>query len=206
LSGRPAACHSIRGSCAWIVDDTGIPKDGKHSPGVKRQYSGTLGKIGNCQITVSLHAVGERGSLPLGFALYLPQEWCDDPERRQKAKIPDEVGFQTKPQLARALALRAAGWEIEPGPILADRAYGDDSDFRGALDAEGLAYLVAVSPTIGVFDPETSFAVPERKGGRGRTPLSPVPTGNPSRCARLPCAWPRMPGSSFPAAPHRQGR
>ena len=95
---------------AWIVDDTAIPKDGKHSPGVKRQYSGTLGKIGNCQITVSLHAVGERGSLPLGFALYLPQEWCDDPERRQKAKIPDEVGFQTKPQLARALACgRRAG-------------------------------------------------------------------------------------------------
>src|SRR5438132_9984646 len=91
------------GVLAWVVDDTGIPKDGKHSPGVKRQYSGTLGKIGNCQIAVSVHAVGERGTLPIGWALYLPEEWCGDAERRRKAKIPDEVVFQTKPQLASAL-------------------------------------------------------------------------------------------------------
>jgi hypothetical protein len=84
------------GVTAWVVDDTGIRKDGKHSPGVKRQYSGTLGKIGNCQITVSLHAVAERGTLPLGFALYLPEEWSADPERRRKAKIPEQVVFQTK--------------------------------------------------------------------------------------------------------------
>src|SRR3954449_5743870 len=83
------------GVLAWIVDDTGIVKDGTQSPGVKRQYSGTLGKIGNCQITVSVHAVGERGTLPLGWSLYLPEEWCSDGERRRKAKIPDEVGFQT---------------------------------------------------------------------------------------------------------------
>src|SRR6266446_7550204 len=88
------------GVLAWVVDDTGIVKDGKHSPGVKRQYSGALGKIGNCQITVSVHAVGERGTLPLGWSLYLPEEWCDDPERRRKAKIPEVVCFQTKPQLA----------------------------------------------------------------------------------------------------------
>jgi len=71
---------------------------------VKRQYSGTLGKIGNCQITLSVHAVGERGTLPLGWRLYLPEEWCDDLPRRQKAKIPDEVCFRTKPQLAGAMA------------------------------------------------------------------------------------------------------
>ena len=76
---------------ALVVDDTGIVKDGKHSPGVKRQYSGTLGKIGNCQITVSVHAVGARGTLPLGWRLYLPEEWCNDSERRRKAKIPDGV-------------------------------------------------------------------------------------------------------------------
>src|SRR6476646_5428540 len=85
------------GVSAWVVDDTGIVKDGKHSPGVKRQYSGTLGKVGNCQITVSVHAVGGRGTLPLGWRLYLPEEWCDDLPRRQKAKIPDEVCFRTKP-------------------------------------------------------------------------------------------------------------
>ena len=102
------------GVTAWVVDDTGIVKDGKHSPGVKRQYSGTLGKIGNCQIAVSVHAVGERGTLPLGWSLYLPEEWCDDLERRRKAKIPDEVRFQTKPELAGALCADAAAGRFRP--------------------------------------------------------------------------------------------
>src|SRR3989449_9181569 len=88
------------GVIAWVIDDTGIAKDGRHSPGVKRQYSGALGQIGNCQIAVSVHAVGARGTLPLGWSLYLPEEWCDDRERRRKAKIPEAVRFQTKPQLA----------------------------------------------------------------------------------------------------------
>ena len=87
------------GVLAWVVDDTGIAKDGRHSPGVKRQYSGTLGKIGNCQVAVSVHAVGERGTLPLGWSLYLPEEWCADRERREKAKTPECVVFQTKPAL-----------------------------------------------------------------------------------------------------------
>src|SRR5206468_1400550 len=115
------------GVLAWVVDDTGIVKDGRHSPGVKRQYSGTLGKIGNCQITVSVHAVGARGTLPLGWRLYLPEEWCDDRDRRQKAKIPEVVVFETKPQLAGALCAAAAEWEIPAAPILADSAYGDDT-------------------------------------------------------------------------------
>ena len=84
---------------AWVLDDTGFPKDGKDSPGVKRQYSGTLGKTGNCQIGVSVHAVGRKGTVPLGWALYLPEEWCEDSERRRKAKIPEEVVFKTKPEL-----------------------------------------------------------------------------------------------------------
>ena len=79
---------------AWVLDDTGFPKDGKDSPGVKRQYSGTLGKRGNCQIGVSVHAVGARGTVPLGWALYLPEDWCEDAERRRKAKIPAEVEVQ----------------------------------------------------------------------------------------------------------------
>ena len=79
---------------AWVLDDTGFPKDGKDSPGVKRQYSGTLGKTGNCQIGVSVHAVGARGTVPLGWALYLPEDWCEDPERRRKAKIPERGRVQ----------------------------------------------------------------------------------------------------------------
>ena len=79
---------------AWVLDDTGFPKDGKDSPGVKRQYSGTLGKIGNCQIGVSLHAVGAKGTVPLGWALYLPEEWCEDSERRRRGEDPRGGGVQ----------------------------------------------------------------------------------------------------------------
>jgi SRSO17 transposase len=132
------------GVVAWVVDDTGIVKDGRHSPGVKRQYSGTLGKVGNCQITVSVHAVGERGTLPLGWQLYLPEEWCDDLPRRRKAKIADEIGFRTKPQLAGDLCEQAAGWQLPTAPILADSAYGDEAGFRGRLAQLELEYVVAV--------------------------------------------------------------
>ncbi len=156
------------GVTAWVVDDTGIVKDGKHSPGVKRQYSGTLGKIGNCQVTVSVHAVGEQGTLPLGWSLYLPEEWCDDRERRRRAKIPEQVCFQTKPALAADLCEQAAGWEVAAAPILADCAYGDDTGFRTKLHAQELEYLLAVSAQISVYGPETTFAVPERNGTVGR--------------------------------------
>src|SRR5215210_723306 len=156
------------GVTAWVVDDTGIAKDGKHSPGVKRQYSGTLGKIGNCQITVSVHAVGEQGTLPLGWRLYLPQEWCDDRLRRRKAKIPEEVRFQTKPELAANVCEDAAASEIPSAPILADSAYGDDTRFRTKLHAQELEYVLAVSAQISVYGPETTFTVPERNGTVGR--------------------------------------
>jgi SRSO17 transposase len=102
---------------AWVLDDTGFPKDGKDSPGVKRQYSGTLGKTGNCQIGVSVHAVGRRGTVPLGWALYLPEDWCQDRQRRRKAKIPDEVVFKTKPQLGVELVEQAAGWDVPKAPF-----------------------------------------------------------------------------------------
>src|SRR3954447_18738741 len=103
---------------AWVLDDTGVVKDGKHSPGVKRQYSGTLGKTGNCQVCVSLHAVGARGTVPLGFRLYLPQEWCEDAERRGKAKIPAGVAFATKPAIGGDLVARAAGWKVRRASVL----------------------------------------------------------------------------------------
>ncbi len=78
----------------FILDETGFPKQGTRSVGVARQYCGTLGKIGNCQIGVSVRAVGAKGTAPLGWALYLPQEWCEDPERRRRAKIPSDVAFK----------------------------------------------------------------------------------------------------------------
>src|ERR1039457_3052816 len=147
---------------AWVLDDTGFPKDGKHSPGVKRQYSGTLGKIGNCQIGVSVHAVGAKGTVPLGWALYLPEEWCEEPERRAAATVPDEVVFKTKPGLGVELVERAAEWNVPAAPVLGDQAYGDDSKFRERLDGAGLQYVLSVGPAASVFAPDTVFAIPER--------------------------------------------
>jgi len=158
---------------AWVLDDTGFPKDGKHSPGVKRQYSGTLGKIGNCQIGVSLHAVSERATLPLGWALYLPEEWCADAERRRKAKIPQDVVFETKPQLGVGLVWQAASWAIDRAPVLGDAAYGENTQLRGELDAGGIEYVLSINPETTIFAPGAVFAVPDRQPGKpGRSPAA----------------------------------
>jgi SRSO17 transposase len=192
------------GVLAWVVDDTGIVKDGKHSPGVKRQYSGTLGKIGNCQIAVSVHAVGERGTLPLGWRLYLPEEWCGDDLGRRRAKIPAEVRFRTKPELAAGVCEEAAGWEIPIAPILADCAYGDDTRFRSKLHARELEYVLAVSAQISVYGQETTFAVPERNGSVGRRRSVARPDRKPESvralAQRLPArAWRTVPCRTTPA-------
>ena len=158
---------------AWVLDDTGFVKDGKHSPGVKRQYSGTLGKVGSCQIGVSVHAVGARGTVPLGWALYLPEEWCDDRERRRKAKIPAEVRFKTKPELGVELIERAAGWEIPAAPVLGDQAYGDNTELRERLHDAGREYVLSVGAETKLFAPGATFTVPERRGTTGRRPSRP---------------------------------
>ena len=199
------------GVTAWVVDDTGIPKDGRHSPGVKRQYSGTLGKIGNCQIAVSVHAVGERGTLPLGFALYLPEEWCVDRERRRKAKIPEQVVFQTKSQLAASLVERASGWRLPAAPILADCAYGDNTAFRTGLHSLEREYVLAISTQISVYGPETTFVVPTRQGPRGRPRTVARPDRKPESvralAERLPAtAWQTLPCRTTPAGDDVKGR
>ena len=135
------ACAVIEPT-AWVLDDTGVPKDGRRSPGVKRQYSGTLGKIGNCQIAVSLHAVGVKGTVPLGFWLYLPEDWCADAVRRKDAKIPDSVGFQTKPAIGADLVTRAAGWKIRPAPAIS-RVISNATLLRGPVES-GLPAVVGV--------------------------------------------------------------
>ena len=163
----------VVGAEAWVLDDTGFPKDGKHSPGVKRQYSGTLGKIGNCQIGVSLHAVSERGTLPLGWALYLPEDWCADRERRRKAKIPEQVTFATKPQLGVGLVKQAAGYAIDRAPVLGDAAYGENTQLRSELDSGAIEYVLSINPDTTIFAPGAVFAVPDRKpGSRGRSPAA----------------------------------
>ena len=174
---------------AWVLDDTGFPKDGKHSPGVKRQYSGTLGKIGNCQLGVSVHAVGERGTVPLGWALYLPEEWCADDLRRKKAKIPVSVSFKTKPELGVDLVERAAGWGLHAVPVLGDHAYGENTALRGRLHDAGREYVLAVGAATTVFSLETVFAVPEQTAGTGRPKSRPAPTASPKRSATGSTGW-----------------
>jgi SRSO17 transposase len=160
---------------AWVLDDTGFPKDGKRSPGVKRQYSGTLGKTGNCQIGVSVHAAGSKGTVPLGWALYLPEEWCKDAERRKKAKIPEDVQFKTKPQLAVELTLRAAGWRVRRAPVLGDCAYGNNTELRDKLYSSDLEYVLSVTPDTTVFCAETKFIAPAPRSGPGRRSENPRP-------------------------------
>jgi SRSO17 transposase len=199
------------GVLGWVVDDTGIVKDGAYSPGAKRQYSGTLGKVGNCQVAVSVHAVGQRGSLPLGWRLYLPEEWCADRERRRKAKIPGSVSFRTKPQLAGDLCEQAAGWELPAAPILADIAYGDDNGFRTRLHALGCEYVLAVSARASVYGPETAFAVPTKDGRLGRPRSVARPNGRHESVRALarrlpPRAWKTLPCRTTPAGEEVAGR
>jgi SRSO17 transposase len=170
---------------AWVLDDTGFAKDGKRSPGVKRQYSGSLGKIGNCQIGVSLHAVGKRGTAPLGWVLYLPEEWSDDPERRAKAKIPEQVEFKTKPELGVELVEQAAGWGLPAAPLLGDQAYGDSTALRERLHEAGREYVLAVGGQTTVFASETVFTVPGPTGARGRRKSRPQPDRAPETITDL---------------------
>jgi SRSO17 transposase len=180
---------------AWVLDDTGIAKDGKRSPGVKRQYSGTLGKIGSCQIAVSLHAVSQKGTVPLGFRLYLPEDWCQDPVRRKQAKIPEDIEFQTKPALGAELVARAAGWKIRRAPVLGDQAYGNDAKLRTRLHQDGIDYVLSVGAEADVFAPDTVFAVPSRKpGSRGPAPSRARADREPGQVGALvagldPDAW-----------------
>jgi SRSO17 transposase len=199
------------GVLAWVIDDTGIAKDGAYSPGVKRQYSGTLGKIGNCQITVSVHAVGQRGTLPLGWRLYLPEDWCSDLERRRKAKVPDGVKFETKPQLAAGLVEQSSSWQVPRAPILGDCAYGDDAKFRTRLHGLGCEYVVAVSAQASVYMGETTFVVGERQGPTGRPRSVARPDREPESvralAERLPArSWKTLPCRTTPAGEDGTGR
>ena len=127
-----------------IVDDSGIIKKGTTSAGVQRQYTGTSGKVDNCQIGVFLAYASPAGSALIDRALYLPKSWMNDPERCQAAKIPSGVRFQTKPQLARVMLQRALDAGVPAGWVTADEAYGDNPGLRGWLEQRGQPYVLAV--------------------------------------------------------------
>ena len=194
------------GVVAWVVDDTGIPKDGRHSPGVKRQYSGTLGKIGNCQMTVS-RARGRRARhAAAGLGAVSARGVVRDLARRRKAKIPDAVVFQTKPELAGGLCEQAAGWEIPRAPVLGDCGLRRRHAASAAACTSWGSSTCWRSGGDGVFGPETTFAVPERSGRAGRPPTrrAPRPQARVGR-ERSPSGCPPRRGRRCPAARRRPG-
>jgi SRSO17 transposase len=158
------------GPQAWVIDDTGFPKFGRSSVGVARQYCGALGKVANCQVGVSVHAVTEQASCPLDWRLFLPEEWDHDAERRRKAHVPDSERHRPKWQLALELLDELAAWDLAAPVILADAAYGEVTEFRLGLEQRQLAYVVQVPGTISAYPQDVApQLVPYT--GRGRPPV-----------------------------------
>jgi len=156
---------------AWIVDDTGFPKQGKHSVGVARQYCGQIGKHDNCQAAVSLSVSTWGSSLPIAWRLYLPEVWCQDSERCRQAGVPEGIEFQTKPEIAIQQIRTAVEQKIAVGAVLADAGYGNGTPFRTALTQLGLTYMVGIESSTTVWEPgQQPLPAPPRRPGRGATP------------------------------------
>ena len=155
---------------AWMVDDPGFPKKGTHSVGVVRQYCGQVGKQENCRVAVSLSVATEQASLPIAWRLYLPEIWAQDGKRRKEAGIPKELSFATKPTIALQQIRKAIEEEITPAPVLADAAYGNDSQFREGLTALRLAYIVGVQGPMSVWRCGEAPLSAKRWKGLGRPP------------------------------------
>ena len=131
---------------AWIVDDTGMLKQGTHSVGVQRQYTGSAGKVANCQIAVSLSVATHDDHAPIDFELYMPRTWTDDASRRRTAHVPDTLEFKTKPELALDMIRRAVKAKVPRGVLLADAAYGSSVEFRKGVRDAGLHFAVGIDP------------------------------------------------------------
>jgi SRSO17 transposase len=155
---------------AWIVDDTGFPKKGKHSVGVTRQYCGQVGKQENCRVAVSLSLATWNSSLPIACRLYLPKEWTEDNRRREKAEVPGEIEFQTKPEIAMDQIRAAAAAEVARGVVLADAAYGINTEFRAGITELGLQYVVGVQSSMTVWEPGKEPLAAKPRGKTGRPP------------------------------------
>ena len=158
--------HEFVSEAYWLVDEVSFPKQGKHSVGVDRQYCGALGKTANCQVAVTLDLGTEESSAPLDWALYLPEEWLDDPLRRKEAGIPDEITFKTKWELALDLIDEVRDWGLQDRLALADSFYGDTYEFRQGLRERTLDYVVQVSAGLTAWteDPHPSEP-PMKRGG-----------------------------------------
>jgi len=155
---------------AWIVDDTGFPKKGRHSVGVTHQYCGQVGKQENCRVAVSLSVATWSSSLPVAYHLYLPKEWTNDEKRREKAEVPEEIEFRTKPEIALEQIRAAAAASVARGAVLADAAYGINTEFRTGITELGLQYVVGVQSSITVWQPGQQPMPAKARGKTGRPP------------------------------------
>jgi SRSO17 transposase len=153
---------------ALVIDDTGFPKKGKHSVGVQRQYSGTLGRQDNCQVATSLHLAGEQGSACIALRLYLPEPWCSDGERRRKAKVPADIVFLKKWEIALGQLDDALRWGVRRHVVLADAGYGEVTEFRDGLDARRLHYVVGIPGEPVVWAPGSDPRIPRKTTRTGR--------------------------------------
>jgi SRSO17 transposase len=156
---------------AWVVDDTGFPKDGDHSVGVQRQYSGTLGKTANCQLGVSVNAITEHASCPLDWRLFVPESWDEPAMAAQRAacRLPEGVHHRPKWQLVLDMLDELAGWELHPPVLLADSGYGEVGRFRWGLDARQVVYVVEVRADTSAYPEQVRPTIAAHKG-RGRRP------------------------------------
>jgi SRSO17 transposase len=151
---------------AWIIDDTGFPKQGRHSVGVSHQYCGQLGKQANCQVAVSLSLAHHDASLPVAYQLYLPKGWAEDESRRRKAGVPEAISFKTKPEIA----LEQIRWACEMGlpghVVLVDAGYGHDAKLRTGITELGKVYVAGIQPQTLVWAPGTRRGGAPKKGRR----------------------------------------
>ena len=155
---------------AWIIDDTGFPKKGKHSVGVARQYFGQLGKQDNSQAAVSLSIANRHASLPVRFQLYLPEDWANDAARRHRAGVPKEIIFKTKPEIALAQIRWACEAGLPRGAVLLDAGYGNHTELRTQIGALGLSYVAGILSNTSVWAPGTKPLAAKRWSGHGRPP------------------------------------
>ena len=164
----------------WMIDATAFPKADSASVGVTRQYCGALGKVANCQVAVSLHWSTAQRSCPLLWRLYLPRHWLADPAQRRAGRIPAEVQYRSKHELALDLVDQALAWELPHLPVVADSAYGNDFAFREALRQRGLRYAVAVAPSTKVWTTDPNLIPVPASQPRGRprqsAPVTALPT------------------------------
>ena len=154
---------------AWAVDDTSFPKDGDHSVGVQRQYSGTLGKTANCQLGVSVNAVTEQASCPLDWRLFLPESWDDNADRRAACHVPDSVHHRPKWRLVLDMVDELGTWGLVPPVLVADAGYGEVGEFRQGLDDREIGYVVQVKADTSAY-PEQVRPTMAPYTGRGRRP------------------------------------